>query len=66
MSDITQEDNEESSLCSICYMAAFHYCSQCDDAICEICGVEDEGIIFCYECWLAREAELLKDEDETS
>ncbi len=54
---------EEPFLCSVCNMSAFHYCSECDDAICEICGVKDKGIIRCYECWLARETELSRDEE---
>lgn len=47
---VESNDDEETFFCSVCNMPAFTYCSACDDAICEICGVEDENIIFCYEC----------------
>jgi len=56
-------DADEIIYCSVCHMSANLYCERCSDDICAICGVEDEGITFCYECWLGREAELEREED---
>jgi hypothetical protein len=62
MNDLAEEEDEP-LYCSVCHLPASLYCERCGDDICEICGVKDEGIIFCYECWLERERELQGDED---
>jgi hypothetical protein len=66
---IYEEDNideEEPLYCTVCHkiVESYQHCDACGDEICDICGVDDEGIVFCYECWLEREAELMQEEDE--
>jgi len=61
MNELMEED--EPIYCSVCNMSANVHCERCDNDLCAVCATEDEDIIFCYECWLEREAELQQDGD---
>lgn len=58
------EYDEEALFCTVCHkiVESYQHCDACGDEICDICGVDDEGIVFCYECFVERQSEFEEDE----